>query len=101
MKIEEAIERACAAGYKGDEHFLLNLPEYAKSQIWLDPSFWQSLGKALGWNTYAVCMHDGMVNCHKDNHWGGYEGQYLYHWHRFIDHLAEGGTAETYFETLK
>jgi hypothetical protein len=25
---------------------------------------------------------------------------WLYHWHRFIDHLAEGKTAASFFESL-
>ena len=100
MTIQQAIEKAIEGGYKGNKEFLLKLPEYAKSQIWLDPLFWQSLGKAMGWCEYAVCIHDGKMNCFEKNHWAGYMGEWKWHWHRFIDHLAEGKDAESFFETL-
>lgn len=51
---QDAIKQAIEGGYKGDEHFLLNLPEYAKAQIWIDPLFWQALGKARKWNQW-IC----------------------------------------------
>lgn len=55
------------------------------SEIFLQPSFWQALGKARGWGE-----GDGSV---KVWDWRGY-------WHRFIDHLAEGKDAESFFKDL-
>jgi hypothetical protein len=59
------------------------------SEMFLDPSFWQSLGKALGWDER---IDDG-------SHYA--KPGWLEAWHRFIDHLAEGKTAESFFETLE
>jgi len=55
------------------------------AEILLDPSFWQALGKARGWDaTVAIpVMQD----------WLGY-------WHKFINHLAEGKDAESFFASL-
>jgi hypothetical protein len=57
------------------------------AEILLDPLFWSCLGKALGWKDYMV----------KEN---PYSHVYLYYWHRFIDKLASGGTAEEFFREL-
>lgn len=53
--------------------------------VFLDPTFWQALGKARGWR--------------KDWPTEG-SPDWLFHWHRFIDHLAEGKDAESFFESL-
>lgn len=66
----------------------------------LDPLFWQALGKSLGLKSeirYGKCSHpdcDGS-GCEKPN-----TGNWKYQWHRFIDHLASGGTPEKFFEGL-
>ena len=140
MTIEQAIQRALASGWEQKSH----RPERDDS-FFLDPSFWQSLGKALGWAkqeypTIRRCAlsREGMewlksawslkkkttgriVGESRDRQnwwvqWDGDKGKQSYHksfiylfpdgdwkekWHRFIDHLADGGTAETFFETLK
>ena len=56
------------------------------NEIFLDPLFWQSLGKAMGWRQ-------------DEDQWGD-RAEWVSQWHRFIDHLAEGGTAESLFEKL-
>ena len=56
--------------------------------IVLDPSFWQSLGKAMGWPTFNKFEKDKVEYSWKN------------HWHRLVSHLAEGGTIETYFNGL-
>lgn len=60
------------------------------NNFFLNPLFWQSLGKALGW-----CYHEpAFENC-------VCTGQTIgYYWHRFIDHLAEGKSAEDFFTEL-
>jgi hypothetical protein len=67
---------------------------------YLDPLFWQSLGKALGWkhmcseqNKYCAYSVKHDVECI-------YHKQWLYHWHRFIDHLASGKDINSFFEEL-
>jgi len=62
--------------------------------MFLDPSFWRALGKALGWDKRQWYYNTFTKGEESNDGW-------RVNWHRFIDHLAEGGTAETYFETLK
>lgn len=52
--------------------------------VFLDPLFWQSLGKARGWK------ENGETGLH----------QWIIYWHRFVDHLAEGKEAESFFADL-
>lgn len=54
--------------------------------ILISPLFWQALGKAMGWDEEYDYEN-------KREAWIGY-------WHRFIDHLASGGDAESFFATL-
>ena len=112
MNIQETIEKAIEGGYKGDKHFLINLPEYAKSQIWLDPLFWQSLSKAMRWKKWTwVSWKDSWSNLTQmqatndddfSPNWpnGSCRYSWVYQWHRFIDHLADGGTPESFFKNL-
>ena len=51
MTTKQFIEKAIKGGYKADKNFLLNLPEFALCQIWLDPDAWRAVGKVeKGWN---------------------------------------------------
>lgn len=56
------------------------------SVILLDPSFWSSLGKALGWG----------LEEDENLRWKDYK-TYM---HSFIDHLIKGGTADKFFNNL-
>jgi hypothetical protein len=56
--------------------------------IFFDPSFWQALGKARGWGIEP----SGSI-------WQGVE-QWRIRWHDFIDHLADGKDAESFFNDL-
>jgi len=115
MTIEQTIQNALDGGYmpfkfiKGAEIQILKLEnhfiaytvqvddEYSgrkravsvgKMQIndmLLDPLFWQALGKALEWPE-PVCDCCGAT--------------WHYRWERMIEHLAKGGTIESYFESL-
>jgi hypothetical protein len=51
------------------------------SEVFLDPSFWQALGKAREWIAPP-------------------KGQAYFYQHRFIDHLADGKDAESFFDSL-
>lgn len=103
--MEQAIRKAIEGGWH---------PKYAKSvvtrdqfnvkcRILLDPLFWQSLGKALGWDKIhyekcpAICYADfrdpGECNCSAKDEWKS-------QWHSFIDYLAEGKDAESFFTRL-
>src|SRR5271167_3257186 len=72
MTIEEVIKRAIDTGWDGDamafgveksaepvkESWKVDGWWYGK-EIFLDPAFWQSLGKAMGWPK-TVCGHCGI-----------------------------------------
>jgi hypothetical protein len=89
MTIEETIKKAVKGGYtlyaalEGDEGY-----QVCNHRMFLAPSFWQSLGKALGWREATHIVKEDT------------QDDWLYHWHRFIDHLAENKTVESFFESL-
>lgn len=76
------------------------------SDILLDPAFWQALGKARGWGSFYD--DEGMPRVYSTQGWypitktgsGHDEQMWEAHWHRFIDHLASGGTVEDFFKNL-
>ncbi len=69
-----------------------------KSRVLLDPLFWQALGKAEGWEKKTVKGQPcGIKDC-TGEHLKGTD--WKEQWHRFIDHLAEGKTADSFFENL-
>jgi hypothetical protein len=119
MTIERAIKKAIMEGAYGpsfwrtrherDPHTNWTRREWdevysesAQKRMFLDPSFWQSLiGKAATCDKCGEIIEVEVSHC-ADESAGTYHviGEWQYKWHRFIDHLAEGGTAETFFETL-
>ena len=93
MTIEQAIQKAIDGGWKPKiSPFTTICKEY-----FLDPLFWQSLGKAMGWEKHDELM-DGKHYCidHVQYDWADYD--WVFQWHSFIDHLAEGKDAESFFE---
>jgi hypothetical protein len=62
----------------------------AVEETFLDPVFWQALGKALGWREEKASVVLYRVT----------EPEWQSTWHRFIDHLADGNTAASFFERL-
>ena len=98
MTIDEALKKA-------DENSMRIF--WNDSRDFLDPSFWQSLGKAMGWKPVHETCGSEMSLLHGDSHCvvcredtSEYQA-WLYHWHRFIDHLAEGKSAESFFEKMR
>lgn len=84
--MEQAIKIAIENGYSGKVMFEHYPPEGDEvNHFLLDPLFWQSLGKGLGWGK----GRPGLLI---------YE--WLYHWHKFIDHLASGKDPEEFFSQL-
>jgi hypothetical protein len=61
------------------------------------PLFWQCLGKALDWS-FQREWHGIDETDTEFGEWWGLEWQY--HWHQFIDHLAEGKDVESFFTEL-
>lgn len=89
MTVIRALELARQNGYVGPDDPL----------CFLEPTFFQSLGKAMGWHTKMNCKgacdpYEGTVCGEVNvNDWNG-------RWHRFIDYLIQGKTAEEYFKSL-
>ncbi len=105
--IEKAKEDAVIAGWqrqKGKWH--------DDALAFVDPAFWQALGRAWGWQSEKLRMCGGcglhlrsneqetMDGKHKKcgSDIDEYEGQWLMEWHCFIDHLADGKSPERAFE---
>jgi len=83
MTVQTFIEKARSVGYgtyyECDEAYFL------------DPEAWKAVGKVEGWGPGTRVELGG-------GFWT--EDMWLKHMHRMIDHLAEGGTIESYLETL-
>jgi hypothetical protein len=67
-------------------------------ETFLDPHFWQALGRALGWSERCdlaiTCVH-GHEECRQ------YHGSYwMCQWHCFIQALADGNTPDAFFASL-
>ena len=62
--------------------------------IIIDPLFWQALGKSMGWKYAGQYTQEwsNMKVCSFD--------EWVYKWHLMVEHLADGGTIESYFEQL-
>lgn len=77
----------------------VNIRRRIIAEIFLDPFFWQALGKARVWK---VRKHRG---CGGNAIYPEYpdccgQGDFKEYWHRFIEHLAEEKDAESFFATL-
>jgi hypothetical protein len=118
MTIKEAVNKATEGGYHingsdGTETYYSGASSHYSAwtrkdndssfivtteETFLDPEFWQALGRALGWEHRLMTVHKvengrPTVVTKPEQHW-------LYHWHRFIDYLAEGRTPESFFESF-
>lgn len=102
--MKEAISKAIEGGWKPKrtpEHWLKKIEflidyfdgiENLTKEAFLDPLFWQCLGKGLGWKDDEYIPGYGepeMVTI-----------MWLHQWHSFIDHLASGQDAESFFNQL-
>jgi len=59
---------------------------YSYAELVLDPKSWEAVGKVEGWNKYDEKEY--------------FAPEYRNKMHQMIDHLVEGGTIESYIETL-
>lgn len=126
--IQLAIEKAIEGGYDHDKQFLLDVMETRNDTMFLlDPSFWQALGKSLGWGRQPyrtetggefgkrICLHcevDCTIQPPKEsgcNHVHYPEAcevcrrntlTWKEQMHRFIDHLIQGHDPESFFKIL-
>ncbi len=119
MTIQQAIEKSIEGGWDNawrdeeNDHLFMDEMVDEVNVFLLDPSFWQSLGKAMGWieltcdgcNTNTTIKyrkeHDGKGD--GDYHYGcqgHFRWTWLLHWHSLIDHLADGKDIESYFKEL-
>lgn len=100
MTSQEVIKKAIEGGW-GDRLYRV---ETGNTSVWthstamfLDPLFWQALGKSLGWESWKdryeakEAMFEAVPK---------YVDEWEYRWHQFIHHLASGKTIESYFEKL-
>jgi hypothetical protein len=98
--IEKAIDIAVLGGYETPTNKERERIFSGGFSVFFDPAFWSALGKALGWKgevTYSIdehMLHESSL--HIDGAWS----VPTYQQHRFIDHLASGGTPETFFQDL-
>jgi len=67
-------------------------------ETFLDPRFWQALGRALGWSERCdlsiTCVH-GHEECRQCQ---GY--YWMFQWHCFIQALADGNPPDAFFAPL-
>lgn len=74
-------------------------------QVYSDRTFWQALGKACGWELVCRDCENGIDSKYCKTGWHDEatwikKTMWKYKWHKFIDHLAEGKDAESFFKEL-
>ena len=99
--MNKVIQKAIEGGYNTG-YFLngrpFSLGESEIKDFFLDPLFWQALGKQQGWreDKSKVSVETDLGELHTRVVYGGY----LSYWHQFIDHLASGKDADSFFNEL-
>jgi hypothetical protein len=64
-------------------------------ETFLDPKFWQALGRALGWSEVCDLVSTWV---HGEEECQSCRGYYwMYQWHCFIQTIADGNTPEAFF----
>lgn len=112
MTIQQAIKKAVDGGYENPivDNWLIdaesgdvleNQDNDLVANLFLDTLFWQSLGKAMGWSEGSELIREkfhvprvgavGRMVRYPEWKW---------QWIHFIEHLAEGGTPESFFKDL-
>ena len=108
--IEKAIQKVIEGGYNGvqitDDLWSGIMTDSAKENyrcMFIDPLFWQALGKSMGWTGKENCSECGYIweeSCWCDREYTHSVARWRHYWHRLIDHLAEGKSAESFFEEI-
>jgi len=99
--MEQAIKKAIEGGYKGGkwntitkeyclDFFELNNRHKIMYSYLVDPLFWECLGKALGWKQQDKIKEFGDF----------FNYDYRDYMHSFIDHIADKGTPDDFFNKL-
>ena len=107
MTIQQAIEKAIEGGWKKELYdvqvdskegvfFQEGLYHFKFPEVFLDPLFWQSLGKSMGWEEVLEVKNYQSISY---EYWKG-RPEWIFRWHLFIDHLAEEKDADSFFESL-
>ncbi len=93
--MNEAIKCAIEGGWNdvvvGDEN--------GQYRAFLDPFFWQALGKMEGWEETSH-RADALAYSLSVIHNKKILPRWRREWHHFIDHLAEGATPDDFFNEL-
>lgn len=87
---EQAIKKAVSVGYKDYTESPSHSTSKYHSDILLDPDFWKCLGKAEGW----------IVEMPSRYSFNDEIAEWEHYWHSFIDHLADGGNIDDFFNNL-
>ena len=99
MTIQNAMQKAIEGGWNKESFVCpMDTPSANFARAMLDPFFWQSLGKAMGWPTRGHTPEE--IKRGNEALGQGTTKDWLYHWHRFIDYLAEGKSVEDFFENI-
>jgi len=119
--MENAIKKSIEGGYSWEQRKNALDTIKATSDILLDPLFWQALGKQQGWGRDYFHEDDGKTYWDFDYHCplcGAIETNtedgcpedcrydvaeiisWQYEWHNFIDHIAQGGNIDEFFNNL-
>ena len=77
-----------------DSSFMVRVEE-----SFLDPCFWQALGRALAWDHAIKTIH--VVDNGRPTMVTSTGQSWLSHWHGFVDCLAEGKSPEDFFAQLE
>lgn len=108
--LEQAIQKACDHGYKDSHIWGIENGEYilmddsgqrvgklTVHEMLLDPTWWQALGRGLGWSdTFIVDYTASQIGHFRAEDWDEWE----FHWHDLITHLAANLPLEDFFKSL-
>lgn len=111
--MENAIKKSIEGGYyfitahshlNGIHFNAIQSEERCLRSIFDDPLFWQCLGKSLGWGKMfcLICLRKEpeLNKCNCKGQVYDVSPTWRYHWHSFIDHLAEGKSPDEFFNSL-
>ena len=93
MLIQEVITKALEGGYTTE---YLDAPSrLVQAQYFLETSFWEALGRTLGWEGHFEYRR---LRGHEPREIR--QPMWLSNWHRFNSHLVAGNTPESFFATF-